>query len=470
MEQIRTSTPFCGYIDSNRGGRSENQDTCGFVDTAIGLLVVVCDGMGGGPAGKLASSIAVDTIIHVVCQARITDDRKAVVDYAIKEANTALLAKQKESQTFRGMGTTVTVLLINEYSAIVSHVGDSRVYQLRRGFKKYRTEDHSQVGELVRSGVLTEEQARISPQSNVITRALGVKSEVVPEVMELPYEEDDRFVLCTDGIWGAMPEKELIKIMASTKSPSGTVEKTMILVNEIGVEDGNHHDNFTMALIVATKNSKMKEPMTRKTRNLMLCLIVLCGLSILGNIILLSSAKKKDTPDKIVNNTLFSDSLVNAKINERMAEYGDSLSQLHKEEIAKLQSEWREQLRDLNKKVDENSRKHIEKEEKELDILAKIDSIVDLLEKLRGMKAGKTKNNEVEHAKDEVALLCNEIEKSEIKDSKNISDNIRKSILAKLNNSIAKDDDRNRKTGATSKAHYNILIRELKEIKETIKK
>ena len=100
------------------------------------------------------------------------------------------------------MGSTCTVLLINDTSAIVAHVGDSRVYQIRGRNKIFRTFDHSMVFDLVKQKVITEEQARLSAQSNVITRALGIKPDIEVDVVELPYDAGDRFILTTDGIHG----------------------------------------------------------------------------------------------------------------------------------------------------------------------------------------------------------------------------------------------------------------------------
>ena len=245
-----------GFVDSRKGGRVENQDTCGYADTSFGLLVVVCDGMGGGPGGKLASTLAVDTIIGIVRDATATAEPKEVLKNAIQTANQVLVKRIVDNPSLRGMGTTVAALLINDYAAILAHAGDSRIYKFRGSRKVYRTTDHSVVSELVRKGTLTEEQARLSAQSNVITRALGVSPEVEVDITELAYEKGDRFMLCTDGIWGNITEKELIKIAAGTKSPGGAVESLVIRVDEQGFAAGGVHDNLTVALIETTSNSK----------------------------------------------------------------------------------------------------------------------------------------------------------------------------------------------------------------------
>lgn len=203
MKPIDTKTPFTAIAESRIGGRSENQDTCAWQDTRHGFLLLVCDGMGGGPSGKIASQMAADAIVNSVLDSKPELDRREVLARAIRDANNALLAAQDADPRLRGMGTTVTALLINKQSAVVAHVGDSRVYQFRGPRKLFRTFDHSHVFELVKAKALTEEEARLSGESNIITRALGPMEKVEPDIEELPYEKGDRFMLCTDGIWGA---------------------------------------------------------------------------------------------------------------------------------------------------------------------------------------------------------------------------------------------------------------------------
>ena len=114
MIPINTQLPIAiGFVDSRQGGRAENQDTCGYADTPLGLLVVVCDGMGGGPSGKAASSTATDVIIQTVRSGKLSDSPLTVLQQAIKMANQALISEIQKKPALRGMGTTVTALLIN---------------------------------------------------------------------------------------------------------------------------------------------------------------------------------------------------------------------------------------------------------------------------------------------------------------------------------------------------------------------
>lgn len=285
MTSINTDTRFTVMAESRIGGRSENQDTCAWQDTKFGLLLLVCDGMGGGPSGKVASQMAADAIVNSVLDSRADADRRDVLASAIRHANEKLGAAQAVEPRLRGMGTTVTALLINEYSAVVAHVGDSRVYQLRGVHKEFRTFDHSRVFELVKAKAMTEEEARTSGESNVITRALGPMEKVEPEIVELAYEKGDRFMLCTDGIWGAMPEKELLRIAGGTKSLAGAVESLVIKVDEIGRANGMHHDNLTVAILQAPFNSKLKQKMSTRIKYTLYALAAICCLSLLANFV-----------------------------------------------------------------------------------------------------------------------------------------------------------------------------------------
>lgn len=131
IQQLLTPDFITGFAESRIGGRSENQDSYGSSDTPYGFVVTVCDGMGGGPGGKTASSIAVNEIINGIKEGNQDDTATNIIIKAIRRANLAIIDKGLESPSLRGMGSTCTVLLINKESAIVAHVGDSRVYQLR---------------------------------------------------------------------------------------------------------------------------------------------------------------------------------------------------------------------------------------------------------------------------------------------------------------------------------------------------
>lgn len=288
IKQLKTPDYITGFAESRIGGRSENQDSFDSADTPFGYVVTVCDGMGGGPGGKTASSIAVKEIINGIQSASHDDTAINIVIKAIRRANLAILEAGKINPPLKGMGSTCTVLLINESSAIVAHVGDSRVYQLRGKNKVFRTFDHSMVFDLVKQKVITEEQARLSAQSNVITRALGIKPDIEVDAVELPYLAGDRFLLSTDGIHGSVAETDLIEMVADKKHALGTVtDEIATTIDGKGRNEGGGHDNLTLAIIETKINSNLKPKMNRQTKLILGAISLICLISLIFNGVLL---------------------------------------------------------------------------------------------------------------------------------------------------------------------------------------
>jgi len=286
--------PLKGFSSSMQGGRSENQDDWGFVDTPLGFLLVVCDGMGGGPGGKTASYIAKNVLMSALLECNPQTSRVDALKMAVSKANDALYQKMDEMPQLQGMGSTLVAVLINKQSAIIAHLGDSRCYRVSRGRVVHRTDDHSLVGELVRNKALTEEQARTSPQSNVIMRGLGNTSNHVAEISEVPYCKNDRFILCTDGIWGVMPHGQLVQRLTSEQTISALVSNLSVEVDQIGNNTGGHHDNHTLAVIEMKTESIMKDKMSKLFRIIFGTLTVILAFSVIINIVCL--AKLESTP------------------------------------------------------------------------------------------------------------------------------------------------------------------------------
>lgn len=244
------------YIQSNIGGRTENQDFYGSAQTKFGELRIVCDGMGGHNGGRYAAERAVQIIIDEVIKGNDTDPAQAL-QKAILKANEAIWQESNTNVSLKGMGSTVAALLITSEKAICCHVGDSRIYQLRKGKILHRTSDHSHVFDLVRQGKMTEEQARLSDKSNVITRSLGTKLALNVEITNnLSYKTGDRFFLCTDGIWSMITESQLIEMISEEDDVESTVSNLIKIINAIGIASGGNHDNLTAALLEMEMNSK----------------------------------------------------------------------------------------------------------------------------------------------------------------------------------------------------------------------
>ncbi len=281
------------FIQSKTGGREENQDFYDAAETQYGKLIIVCDGMGGHKGGRYAAELAVQSIIQEVSKS--TDDNPIhILLRAIEQANSLIWEESNADTQLKGMGSTLVALLLNDKNAICCHIGDSRLYQLRNERIIHRTFDHSHVFELVRSGILSEEQARLSQKSNIITRALGISPTVEIEITDnLAYKNGDRFLLCTDGICGAVSESQLVE-MVSRKSNIETVLTQLVEeIDSIGFAKGGKHDNLTAALIEMESNSvfqiedtkqvkKKSEPLKKKKMYIYLILAVLAILLVLN--------------------------------------------------------------------------------------------------------------------------------------------------------------------------------------------
>lgn len=304
LVQIPTPAYLSAFAESRIGGRSENQDSYGWRETPFGFLVTVCDGMGGGPGGKTASSIAVKEIIAGVADGNTEDTTSNILIRAIRRANMAILEYARENPSYSGMGSTCTALLISEKCATIAHVGDSRIYQIRGKSKIYRTFDHSMVFDLVKQKVITEEQARLSAQSNIITRALGAKYDVEVECAELSFRAGDRFVLCTDGIHGSIPESQLIEMLSNrTQSLGSITDDVATTIDGEGRDSGGGHDNLTIAIVETNKNSILKSKMNLRLKILFYAIVIICIMSIALNIFQAAQHPGDSKPDNKCDTT-----------------------------------------------------------------------------------------------------------------------------------------------------------------------
>ena len=234
------------------GGRKENQDSYAGMTVGNNVILTVCDGMGGMNGGQTASRIAVTEIAQTLAETPIEKLGEEAIFKAVEAANAAIYRRALNDPPLRGMGTTATVLVLTPEVAYLTHVGDSRIYQLRNGKKKFRTFDHSKVFEMVAQNMMTEEQARQSSFSNIITRALGIRPKVEMTVEKIPYKKGDRFILCCDGIWNTLPEPEMMKLFLAKSAAKEEVEYLTETVNGIGEQRGGDHDNLT-AIVVDMK-------------------------------------------------------------------------------------------------------------------------------------------------------------------------------------------------------------------------
>ena len=460
MKTIRTIHPFVGFWDTRQGGRPENQDSCGFIDTPHGLMAIVCDGMGGGPAGRNASVLAVKIIAEYVCRDNKSENPEDILRNAIIQAHQVIIAEGNSHPELRGMGSTVVAVLFHQKAAIVAHVGDSRAYQFRGNHMVFRTQDHSMVADLVRKKELTEEQARLSSQTNLITKALGGKAECHPDINLLPYEKGDRFLLCTDGIWGALTEKELIKRASQTPSLAGAVDGIVLYVDEIGRQNGNNHDNLTMALFEAKKDSTIKVKMNRKAKNIIRALTALCVVSLIIIGALVIKLAQPSPESKMLKQSELRIAEQSEEINRLKQEVknlqGDVTKYSQKAADAKMEVAAEKQKaaeklikEEAEKKAKESQQAALKKKEEHDKIQAEIKSVISSLD-LAAKRKGKERKNYVEKASSLLDILAQ-------KDTKN--KNVYLSVRAKLTNSVTMSN--------SDKAigHFKMLINELNNIK-----
>lgn len=206
-------------------------------------LFIVADGMGGYVAGEVASVMAVESVRQVVASEQ-HDPPPEVLRQAFYQANDRIYQEAQQRPEYAGMGTTLTALWVVGGRAYVSHVGDSRVYLIREGKITSLTNDHSLVGELVREGGLTEEQAMSHPQKNVLTRALGCDSFVEVDIVNLNALPGDYFLLCTDGLSNLVTAEEIGEMISRHKDMK---EATHGLV-QLALDRGGF-DNITAILV-----------------------------------------------------------------------------------------------------------------------------------------------------------------------------------------------------------------------------
>lgn len=231
---------FIGRTDRGQV-RGSNQDAWG-CDSELGV-VVLADGMGGLTGGEVASSAAVESILqHLTGVARIDAES---VRGAIAAANSRVFELSREIAD-GDMGTTVVVWAHrapNHY--VLGHVGDSRAFRLSGAGLEPLTRDHSVVQALVDDGALSEEEAHLAPERNLITRAVGLEADVRPEVVELKLEAGDAFLLCSDGLTDLIRREELAEICESRQQSIRELPDR--LVDAANAAGG--FDNITVVLV-----------------------------------------------------------------------------------------------------------------------------------------------------------------------------------------------------------------------------
>jgi PPM family protein phosphatase len=209
-----------------------------------GRLALVADGMGGARAGQVASHLAGDTIRDVYAASLAPGPLERLVE-AFSAAHQTLARQAHENPEWQGMGTTCTAVAICGDRAYFAHVGDSRLYLLRGSSISCLTRDHTVVNRLVEEGLITPEQAASHPQQHVLTGALGASPDVHADLSQapIPLEHGDVLLLCTDGLWNLVADRELSAIITDRAVAEACQELVQIAKRRGGT------DNITVQLL-----------------------------------------------------------------------------------------------------------------------------------------------------------------------------------------------------------------------------
>jgi protein phosphatase len=251
--------------------RDLNED-CIKANQELGF-VVLADGMGGHQGGEIASAMAVSGIAQDLEDAANTIEQcseseqaqaiNALLEATITKVNKEIFTTSETNDQYKGMGTTVVVAISHKNKLHYAHVGDSRLYRLKNNTLEQLTSDHSLVNELLEQGYYkTQEEAANAGQKNVITRAVGIAEEVKVDVADISVEENDLFLLCSDGLSDMISDNEILESMQSTKEHEVIIEDLIGRACEAG-----GRDNISVMLVQANKGNLLKKSLNWLFKN-----------------------------------------------------------------------------------------------------------------------------------------------------------------------------------------------------------
>ena len=242
-------TTVFGLTDVGR--RRENNQDRFLVDPDFSVFAVA-DGMGGHAAGEVASRIAIEALADTMREngtdVGTEDPQRAAarLTQAVQEGNRRICESVLSRAEWRGMGTTLVAMLSVGNRAVFGHVGDSRAYRLRQGRLDRLTSDHSYVGEQVRLGLLTDEEAQRHPMRNIVTRAMGNRTELEVELNEEIVRDGDLFMLCSDGLNSMLTDEEILETLQ--QQPTDAEATCQALIDRANDKGGE--DNITVVVLL----------------------------------------------------------------------------------------------------------------------------------------------------------------------------------------------------------------------------
>ena len=237
------------YAKSDIGkARQTNQDYFSISESLDDVqLYILADGMGGYNGGEIASKMATTCVKKYIQNnfkqtPKDRDSLLQLVGSSMEYANMVIYEKSKEDKALENMGTTLEICLIHNNKVYIGHVGDSRIYRVRKQFIRKLTQDHSYVQKLVKDGKITEEEAEIHPKKNMLMKAIGCSAFVEPDVSVKGFLKDDILVMTSDGLTNMVPKEQIFKIV------QGNIQLAPGRLIELANENGGI-DNITVVVI-----------------------------------------------------------------------------------------------------------------------------------------------------------------------------------------------------------------------------
>ena len=237
------------YAKSDVGKvREINEDSFYISDSLDEIqLYILADGMGGYKGGEIASKLAIQSAKNYIENnfKQIEKDKDSIIQLvgsSVEYANMIVYEKSKENKELEGMGTTLDICLIYNNRVFIGHVGDSRVYRIRKEFMRKLTQDHSYVQKLVKDGTITKEEAIHHPQKNMLMKALGCNAFVEPDVMVKGFLKDDILIMNSDGLTNLVSQDDMFR--EAKKDIEQAPKELVRLANEKG-----GYDNITVIVI-----------------------------------------------------------------------------------------------------------------------------------------------------------------------------------------------------------------------------
>lgn len=224
--------------------RHNNEDSCLVIPPWSGIAIdkgacffAVADGMGGQNAGEIASGISMKEAAAWFSSVPVIKFENQTIEDMIGQVNASVWAYSQQHPEASGMGNTLTAMLIRGSQAIIGHIGDTRLYRLRRNDLRQLTYDHTLVAEQVRMGKISPEAARVHPTRHILSRAIGSRQFVVPDIFATELQPGDVYLICSDGISGMLNDEQIKSILVENGSSSAT--KLVDAANKAGGKDNS---------------------------------------------------------------------------------------------------------------------------------------------------------------------------------------------------------------------------------------